>query len=88
MLTLGLLGYALQKMDYPLAAVLLGFILGPIIELNYCRGMQRAMNHFERFFTDSPIAIAIYLVTIIIVLVKIKAIIRKNKKSSYPIDNN
>ncbi len=58
----GILGYVLDKLDFSLATVILGMILGPIIELNYCRGMQRSLGSFIPFLT-SPISGAILAVT-------------------------
>ncbi len=42
MLTLGLLGYALRKADFPLAPIILGIILGPRAEENLDRVMTLA----------------------------------------------
>lgn len=79
----GVLGYILEKMDFSLAAVLLGFIIGPIIEENFCRGMQRSLNDFSKFFTASPIALVIYGVVLIIVISKVlKILFNKQKKES------
>ncbi|MDR1520039.1 MAG: tripartite tricarboxylate transporter permease [Planctomycetota bacterium] len=70
-LIFGVLGYVLEKMDFSLVTVIIGFILGPIIEENFCRGMQRSLGDFSKFVTDSPIAVVIYLVTVLVIGMKI-----------------
>ncbi|RGY98420.1 tripartite tricarboxylate transporter permease [Clostridium sp. AM58-1XD] len=67
MIGFGLLGFALEKLGFSLATVILGMILGPIIELNYCRGMQRSLGNFVPFLT-SPISGTILAATAIIVI--------------------
>ncbi|MGH2499302.1 MAG: tripartite tricarboxylate transporter permease [Candidatus Limnocylindria bacterium] len=38
-LALGVLGFLMRRYDYPLAPVILGIVLGPLIDLNFRRGM-------------------------------------------------
>jgi len=36
---LGILGFLMRRYDYPIAPLLLGLVLGPLIDLNFRRGM-------------------------------------------------
>lgn len=86
-LLFGVIGYVLEKMDFSLATVLLGFILGPIIEENFCRGMQRSLGDFSKFFTDSPIALIIYAVVLAVVGAKVVKSFRTKKLKKDVISN-
>ncbi|WP_332446183.1 tripartite tricarboxylate transporter permease [Sphaerochaeta sp.] len=67
MLFFGILGYILKKFSVPSTPLLLGFILGPIIETELRRGLMRSQGSFLPFFTE-PISGFILILTIIIVL--------------------
>jgi putative tricarboxylic transport membrane protein len=77
----GVLGFILEKLNIPLATIILGIILGPIIELNYCRGMQRSRGDFIPFLT-SPISGTIFLITAIVVGVIVYHTIKGKRKST------
>ncbi|WP_181350843.1 tripartite tricarboxylate transporter permease [Thalassobacillus sp. CUG 92003] len=51
MLLFGVLGFYLDKMKFPLAAVILGVVLGPIAEEEFRRGLQMANGDLSIFFT-------------------------------------
>jgi putative tricarboxylic transport membrane protein len=54
-LLFGILGFVLEKYNYPLTPIILGFILGPIAETNLRRGLQLSNGSFIPFLTK-PIA--------------------------------
>ena len=54
-LLFGIIGYVMLKFKYPMPPVILGFVLGPIIELNLIRGLMYSRNNFLAFF-QSPIS--------------------------------
>lgn len=60
-LILGVLGYWMKKANYPLAPMLIGFVLGHIAELNLHLALQ---IYGPKFFTR-PITILLFIVTII-----------------------
>ncbi|MFV0439810.1 MAG: tripartite tricarboxylate transporter permease [Lachnospirales bacterium] len=77
MLIFGVIGYVLNKFKFPMSPIILGFILGPIIEENLLRGLSRSQGSFLPFFTQ-PISLLFLTITIIVVtLTIIKS--RKNK---------
>jgi len=42
MLAFGVLGYVLRQMDYPLAPLVLGLILGPLADTSFRRALQQS----------------------------------------------
>ena len=53
----GLLGYAFVKAGIPTAPFIIGFILGPMAETNFRRGLQLSQGDFTGFLTN-PISAA------------------------------
>lgn len=60
MLVFGLIGYPLRKMKYPDAPLILGLILGPMLDENLRRGLILNNGSLEPFFTR-PICIILIL---------------------------
>jgi len=52
LLLFGIIGYALSKTEFPLSPVILGFILGPMVELYLRRGLQMTEGNFLAFFKN------------------------------------
>ncbi len=75
----GLIGYLLSKFDYPLAPVILGFILGPITETYMRRGLQLSKGSFLPFFTR-PISGVFMAITIIFIIFSVVKAIRTDKQ--------
>lgn len=55
----GALGWVLSRMDYPFAPLVVGFILGPLLETNLRRGLMQNDNNFLAFF-QSPLALTFF----------------------------
>lgn len=66
-LVFGAIGFAFKKFGIPTTPFILGFILGPLAEVNYRRGMIRTKGNFMPFLT-SPIS-AVFLIVALLVLV-------------------
>lgn len=75
-----LVGFGLSKFDFPPAPVVLGFVLGPIIELNFRRGMMSSYGNFAAFFTR-PIAGTVLVLTVLILMYQLISEIRKTKRA-------
>lgn len=73
-----LVGYGLSKFEFPPAPVVLGFVLGPIIELNFRRGMMSSYGNFAAFFTR-PISGTVLVLTLLILAYQFLAGFRKRK---------
>jgi putative tricarboxylic transport membrane protein len=80
MLFFGILGFIMKRFEIPSTPLLLGFILGPIIETELRRGLMRSQGSFLPFFTE-PISGVILSITILVVLASsLKMFRQANKK--------
>ena len=71
MIVFGILGYFMREMDYPAAPMVLGIILGDILDKNLRRALILSDGSFAPFFTR-PICVALVLITLLTILSKIK----------------
>lgn len=69
LLFFGVIGYLMVKFKYPLTPLVLGFILGPLLETNLRRGLMLSQGDFTPFLTE-PIAAFFLLVTLFSLLFK------------------
>lgn len=68
---MGLLAFLLQRGAFPLAQVVLGMVLGPILEQNFMVSAIKSKWDMMSFF-DRPVALFLMLCTIVILIVGIK----------------
>lgn len=80
MLLFGLIGYYLDKMKFPLAAIILGVVLGPIAEVEFRRAFQMSQGDISIFFTRPISAVLLGLALIAFILPLINKI-KKTKQS-------
>lgn len=66
MLFFGLVGYALVKTDYPLAPLLLGFILSPLIEENFRKTLLMSRGSYS-IFIERPISLVMLFISLLVV---------------------
>ncbi len=59
----GVVGYLMRKLDFPLAPVVLGLVLGPLMEKNLRRAMALSGGDASVLF-DSPIAITLWVLAL------------------------
>ncbi|MBT8766827.1 tripartite tricarboxylate transporter permease [Metapseudomonas boanensis] len=64
MAALGVFGYLLRKMDFPLSSLILGFVLGELMESNLRRALS-ITNGDLGILWSSPITIALWALTIL-----------------------
>ena len=60
MLFFGVVGFALREMNYPMAPLVLGIVLGPLLDSSFRRGMVLFDGNFLGFFAD-PISLVLAL---------------------------
>jgi putative tricarboxylic transport membrane protein len=84
MLLFGAIGYFLKKLSLPSTPLLLGFILGPIMEINLRRGLQKSHGSFAPFVTE-PISAVILVITLLVVVATVAGEIRKVRRKRIPI---
>ena len=64
-----LIGYTLRKLDFQLAPMVVGLVLGPLIEKHMREGLFMSLGEISVFYT-SPIAIAIWVLVLVVLLLE------------------
>lgn len=70
MILFGVIGYFFRKFNFPLAAMVLGVILGPMLEENFRQSLMMSSGDFSVFFTR-PIALVLIIISFIILFLPI-----------------
>jgi TctA family transporter len=78
----GLLGYVFHKLDCEPAPLILGFILGPMMEENLRRGMLLSRGDPAVFFTR-PLSLAFLLMAAVLLLLVALPSIRRSRESAF-----
>ncbi|MDR1625042.1 MAG: tripartite tricarboxylate transporter permease [Spirochaetia bacterium] len=78
MIVFGIIGYVLAKVKIPLPPIILGFILGPILETNLRRGLMLSSGSFLPFLTK-PISAVFLLLALLSVGLTIAKEIRTRR---------
>ena len=73
MLAFGVLGYALRRLQYPVAPLVLGMVLGDLMEKGFRRGLVLSDGELLPFFTR-PISAVIWITIVLVILLKIPAV--------------
>lgn len=76
----GLLAFALEKGGFPLAPIILGFVLGPMIETNLLRAMMQSKGSVLPFFTRPISAVFLIIAIFVIVITFIQESTREKTK--------
>ena len=67
MFAFGIIGYVLRRLDYPMAPLVLGIILGDLLDKSLRRGLTLSNGSLEPFFTR-PISAAFAVIIVVTVL--------------------
>lgn len=62
MLIFGIVGFFMRKTGFPIAPLVLGLVLGGLIEVNFRRALTYSYGEFSTFY-ESPITVALWLIT-------------------------
>jgi putative tricarboxylic transport membrane protein len=62
MLIFGIVGFIMRKTGFPIAPLVLGLVLGGLIEVNFRRALTYSYGDFSTFY-ESPISITLWLIT-------------------------
>jgi putative tricarboxylic transport membrane protein len=73
MLAFGLLGFVLREMKYPMAPLVLGLVLGDILDKSLRRGLVLTDGDLAPFFTR-PIGLVLWVTILITVLLSFQAV--------------
>jgi putative tricarboxylic transport membrane protein len=71
MLAFGLIGFAMRSFNYPMAPLVLGIVLGDLMEKNLRRGLVLSDGSLEPFFTR-PISAFMFSVILVVVLARFR----------------
>lgn len=80
-LLFGAIGFAFKKFEIPSTPFILGFILGPLAEVNYRRGMMRTNGSFLPFL-QSPISLVFLMVAVVVIVLSATKSLRDKKKAA------
>jgi TctA family transporter len=81
MVMFGVLGYVFMKLDCEPAPFILGFLLGPMLEVNFRRAMLLSRGSFEIFITH-PISAGFLLAAVGLILLMVIPTIRQKKEEA------
>ncbi|WP_407267776.1 tripartite tricarboxylate transporter permease [Radiobacillus sp. PE A8.2] len=63
----GIMSYILMKLDFPAVPIVLGFVLGPLLEFNLRRSLVMSEGEWSIFFTR-PISLVFIVITLVILI--------------------
>jgi TctA family transporter len=72
----GIFGFIFVKLGFPPAPMLLGFVLGPMMEENLRRAMLMSKGD-PSVFVERPISLAFIVATVLILIVMIAPAVRR-----------
>ncbi len=76
MIGMGLVAFTLRRGDFPLAQVVLGMVLGPILEQNFMVSAIKSRWDWMSFF-ERPVALLLMGLTILVVIAGVRILKRK-----------
>lgn len=86
----GLLGFLLQKRDYPVAPIILGLVLGGMMDRNFRQAVSLAVsedNLLQAMF-GRPLTIVLLALTVVSILSNIPAVKNLFKRNKKAVENN
>ncbi len=82
MVALGVFGYFLRKLNFPLSALILGYVLGELMESNLRRALSISQGELSILWS-SPITMVLWLLAILMIFMPvIRSIYRRRFKQS------
>lgn len=79
MLAFGVIGFILREMKFPMAPLILGVVLGPILDANLRRSLDLADGSLVPFFTR-PISLVLFAAILLTVLLSITPVVNFVKR--------
>ncbi len=80
----GLLGYVLRKANYPLAPLVIGFVLGPIFESNFRRSVLISQGDLFSYVLSRPIALTVLFCVVAVLFVPLLRKLFQSKSVQSP----
>ena len=78
----GLMGYGLMKFGFEPTPLLLGFVLGPLMEENLRRAMRYAQGD-PIVFVERPLSAALLAVAVVLLIIVLLPAIRKKREDVF-----
>ena len=79
MLALGVLGYLLERSGFPLAPVVLGLVLGPIVEKNFMQSVIKTNWDLTQFLTRPISAVLVVLTVLVLAYPFLRGLVRRRR---------
>jgi TctA family transporter len=79
MLALGVLGYLLERGGFPLAPVVLGLVLGPIVEKNFMQSVIKTNWDLTQFLTRPVSAALVLLTALVLAYPLLRGLVRRRR---------
>jgi putative tricarboxylic transport membrane protein len=83
MLAFGIIGFLMEENGFPVAPVILGIVLGPMLEQNFITSLIKSDGNFLGFFAR-PIAAGLGIVTLLVWIAPLVLILRRRRKTAEP----
>jgi TctA family transporter len=80
-LAAGLLGYTLRRFGFPLITVVMGFILGPLVERAFLQSLQMSDGSFGVFFSRPISLVLVVLCGAVFLIPLIRSFFRKGGRA-------
>lgn len=78
----GVLGLILKRLDLPIVPIILGMVLGGIMEVKLRSAMARVKSPLD--FIDRPIAMILFIMIVLIVILHIRTLIFEHRNKQRP----
>ena len=79
MVALGILGYCMRKLNFPLSALILGYVLGEMMESNLRRALSISHGNVDILF-QGPIVQVLWALVALMIVLPIYRILRSKRK--------
>lgn len=79
MLGMGVVGYILQRGQYPISPIILGMILGPMLEKNLLSSMIKSDGNLLAF-VERPVSMVLASFFVLVVLLQVRSIMKSFKQ--------
>jgi putative tricarboxylic transport membrane protein len=74
MLVMGILGFILEAMGFPVAPIVLGLVLGPLLEQNFMISLIKSESHLALFFSR-PVSAVLGALTVAVWLLPVASVV-------------
>lgn len=84
MVLLGVLGYILRKMHFPMSPLILGFVLGEMLEQNLRRALSISNGNLSILWDSSVAKVLLAMAIMVIVVPPVLRLLRRRQRKPQP----